>query len=129
MLIRDDDATYLAGPLDAILILRHVETGRYHVAFFEERPPPGPSKPIDDVDVVRLMSRMHHTEGSETLDGANVHVDEIKKQIDVHGNVFRHPVDWTGAHGVVLLRSNWLRDPSWQSEEDRPTAPPPGRPR
>jgi hypothetical protein len=116
MLIRMDDGTYLAGPLDAILILRHTQTGRYHAALFLERAFPGPPPPYDEVPVVRLVSHGHHTEGSDTLEGAQTHVDELKAKIDVHGNVFRAPVDWDGRYGVLLLRENRHRDPSWRPE-------------
>lgn len=122
MLMRNDDGTYLAGPLDAILILHHAQTGRYHAALFLERPFPGPVPPPEEVKVVRLVSHGHHTEGSDTLEGAQEHVDYFKSKIDVHGNVFRDPVPWDGSHGVVLLRENWRQDPSWRPEDPGPQA-------
>jgi hypothetical protein len=94
VLIHSNNETCFAGPLDAILILRHAATGRYHVAFFEEQPPPGPRQAVDDVQVVRLKSRMHHTAGSDTLEGAGVHVDEL----------------------------NWRRDPAWRAEDAAPAS-------
>ncbi len=127
MLIRNDDGTYLAGPLDAIFILRHTQTGRYHAALFLEQPITGlRSSPgeAEEVKIVRLVSHGHHTEGSDTLKGAQAHVDYFKSKIDVHGNVFRAAIPWDGTHGVLLLRENWLRDPSWRPEDPDPLAPP-----
>lgn len=120
MLIRNDDGTYSAGPLDAILVLHHVQTGRYHAALFLERPFPGPLEPFNEVRIVRLVSRGHHTDGSDTLEGAQDHVDQLKSTVDVHGNVFRDPVAWDGRQGVVLIRENWHRDPSWCPEPPGP---------
>ena len=118
MLIRNDDGTYIAGPLDALMILHHVGTGRYHAAFFEELALPGPIQDVDDVQIVRLRSNMHHTEGADTLTGACAHVDELKNKIDVHGNVFRTPVGWDGDPVIILLRPNWRRDPAWRAEDE-----------
>ena len=122
MLIRNDDGTYLAGPLDAICVLHHTQTGRYHAALFLERPFPGPIQALEDVRVVRLASHAHHTEGADTLEGAQAHVDDLTSKIEVHGNVFRDPIPWDGAHGAILIRENWRRDPSWRPEGPSPRA-------
>lgn len=123
MLIRNDNGTYLAGPLDAIFILHHTQTGRYHAALFLERPFPGPVPSPNEVKIVRLVSNGHHTGGAATFEDAQAHVDYLKSKIDVHGNVFRVAIPWDGAHGVILLLDNWLRDPSWRPEDPGPRAP------
>ena len=87
-----------------------METDRYHAAFFEESPLPGKLKSIEETDVVRLKSKMHHTEGSDTLDGAIKHLDELSKKIIVsEENIWKEPIDWDGDPGVTLLRENWKR--------------------
>lgn len=113
MLIRHDDGTFTAGPLDVLCILHYVEAGTYHAAFFEERPPPGPPEPdFRKLKIVRLRSKMHHTTGAPDLDGANTHLDELATKIKVPDeNLWRDPIEWDGTQGIVLVRDNWRREP------------------
>ena len=110
MLIANSDGGYTAGPLDALIILQHEATHRYHVAFFEERPMPGPIAPVDEVTVVRLTSNMHHTEGAATLKEAINQRAELLEKLQVPStNLFDEVVAWDGHTGVVLFYPNWLK--------------------
>lgn len=103
---------YSAGPLDVVLVLRDVNSDRYHLAFFEHHPMPGPIVQYGELEVVRLKSKMHHTEGAETLEGALKVMDEFLTQ-SVHvfdGNAFRGgAIEWDGEIGIVCIASNWRR--------------------
>jgi hypothetical protein len=108
MLIDKGDGTYTGGPLDALVILRNVATGRFHAAFLEERPMPGPVKPVDEVEVVRLASKMHHTAGADTVDGAREHLRDLALKIELpDGNVCEDPVDWDGRIAFAWPVRNW----------------------
>lgn len=111
MLIAMNDGTYTGGPLDALMVLRNVETGRFHAAFFEEMPFPGPVIPVDRIEAVRLRSKMHHTEGAETFEQALVHLDDLAKKIILpESNIFRDaPRDWDGAPCIRVVL-NWRHE-------------------
>jgi hypothetical protein len=110
MLIANGDGSYTAGPLDALIILRHQETGRFHVAFFEEHPFPGPIRPVSEVGVVRLISNMHHTEGAASLPEAFPQRTEMLQKLHLAPtNIFDEVVEWDGHPGVVLFYPNWLK--------------------
>lgn len=110
MLLRHDDDTFTGGPLDVLCILKDINTGRFHAAFFEEKPMPGPVKPVHETEVVRLKSTMHHTEGSDTLEGALVHLNELSVQIQLpEENVWKDPIDWDG-QPAVWLKPNWRKE-------------------
>lgn len=49
---------------------------------WEEYPFPG-TFPSDGTGPLRLKSKMHHTEGSETLEGAIEHVRQTRKKITI----------------------------------------------
>lgn len=103
--------SHTAGPLDVLCILHDTTVDRYHVAFFEEAPMPGPIGPVEALSAVRLKSRMHHTEGAPTLDGALEHLDTmLAEQIELpESNVCREPFPWDGSLGLVWLVPNWRR--------------------
>lgn len=110
MLISNGDGTFTAAALDVLMILHHVEAGTYHAAFFEEAPPPGPVQEVADVRIVRLRSKMHHTTGATTLEGAQQHLDELAAKICVPAeNCWRDkpPYPWNGQQGVTLIVDNW----------------------
>ncbi len=65
-----------------ICILK-LPTGTYHSTFFEERPLPGPVASVSDTKLVRLKSKMHHTQGSPTLEGAKEHLAQLRERIKV----------------------------------------------
>jgi len=108
MLIENVDGTVTGGPLDVICILRDVTTERFHVAFFEEKPMPGPVPDVMSTPVVRLKSNMHHTEGAPDLDGAKLHLAEFRAKLRVpDDNVSETPIPWDGQAGIVWLVPNW----------------------
>ncbi|OGH08763.1 MAG: hypothetical protein A2152_00055 [Candidatus Levybacteria bacterium RBG_16_35_6] len=109
MLIENGNGTFTGGPLDAIMILHDVTKGTYHAAFFEEHVMPGPVPDVKDTPFVRLMSRMHHTMGSDTLEGAQKHVDELAERISLSPkNIFKNtPKEWDGQLGIVYIEPNW----------------------
>jgi hypothetical protein len=112
MLVKNGDGTFTGGHLDVWCILHDENTGRYHAAFFEEKPMPGPQPELKDIKIVRLKSKMHHTEGAEDLDGANKHLDEFAAKIKVPDeNIQRDPIPWDGIIGIVRVVENWRLEP------------------
>lgn len=110
MLIQENDGTYTGGPLDVLMLLHNVEAGTFHPAFFEEAPMPGAIPPAEEVPVVRLKSKFHHTQGAPTLEAALVLFEELATKIVVRPeNHIREPYPWNGEIGIVLLVPNWLR--------------------
>lgn len=102
---------YFGGPLDVLLIQHDLTTDRYHAAAYQEKPLPGPPIPTSELTAVRLQSKMHHTEGTETLEEAQARLAKLAEEIEVpEGNV------WYGEDKVrdvndagpdVLIVSNW----------------------
>lgn len=110
MMINNGNGTFTAGGLDMLCILHDVNTDRYHAAFFEEHPLPGEVKSIEETDIVRLKSKMHHTTGSDTLEGALEHLKELSEQIIVpEENIKKDPIDWDGEIGIVFVWNNWRK--------------------
>lgn len=89
MLIATDNANvFNGGEADMICILK-LPGGRYHVAFYEENPMPGPVQPIRELSFVRLKSKMHHTAGAENLEEAQEHARQLREKIILpNSNVF-----------------------------------------
>lgn len=113
MLIENGDGTYTGGPLDVWCIMHNVEADTYHAAFFEEKPMPGPRPSVEDTKIVRLKSKMHHTEGAPTLEGALKYLDEMTAKVQVPPeNIWREPKDWDGEIGIVWVFPNWRRKAS-----------------
>jgi hypothetical protein len=110
MLIENDDGTHSAGPLDLVLFLYHEETQRFHVAFFEESPLPGPVRPIEETTVVRLKSKMHHTAGAQSWEEAQTQLAEFLTKLKVpENNIIRDSfLIWDGQLGKTLISPNWL---------------------
>src|SRR4051794_9701033 len=109
MLIANGDGTFIGGPLDVLVLLRDVNTGRFHACFAEEAPMPGPIGDVGALSFVRLKSKRHHTEGAATREEGERHVDELAAQILLQPeNVSKEPVDWDGAPFVTLVE-NWRR--------------------
>lgn len=107
MMIQDGDKV-IVGPLDVAVILHDVTTGRYHAAFFEDHPLPGPVLAAEDVGLVRLKSKMHHTEGAPDLAGALVHLDAmVDKMVIPIENIWREPEPWDGQIGLVWVVPRW----------------------
>jgi hypothetical protein len=110
MLIEKDNGTYTGGPLDVLCILHDVTTDKFHPAFFEEKPFPGPILGVTEADIVRLKSKMHHTEGFSTLPEALVGLDEFALKIEVPAsNLWRYPREWDGELGIVWVLQNWVK--------------------
>jgi hypothetical protein len=108
MLIDNGNGTFEAGELDVLCILHDENTGKYHAAFFEEHPMPGEIKPIEETNLVRLLSKMHHTEGSTTLEGAIKHLNDLATMINVpKENIWRDPMEWNGEKGITIFKKNW----------------------
>lgn len=80
MFIRQKGNTLVGGEADIMCIIE-LPAGTFHVALFEERPLPGPVKPIRELDFIRLKSKMHHTTGAKTLEGAQEHAREMREQL------------------------------------------------
>lgn len=110
MMMDNGNGTFTAGGLDVLCILHDVNTDRYHAAFFEEKPFPGEVKSIEETDIVRLQSKMHHTSGSDTLDGALEHLKELSEKIIVpEENIKKEPIDWDGELGITFVWNNWRK--------------------
>lgn len=117
--MNNGDGTFAGGPLDTLMILHNVKTGRYHSAFFEEHPAPGPVQPTYETQIVHLISKMHHTEGADTLEGAQIHLDKLAEKIQLpKESVFRDKVqEWNGELATVLVLPNWrIQEPTLSSQ-------------
>lgn len=107
MLIEIEPGVLMAGPADVICILQ--VGNRFHAAFFEELPMPGPIQPIKELDFIRLKSKMHHTIGTDTLEGAKKHVEEMRKNIKVNdNNIADEPLVVDDPISVLVIE-NWVR--------------------
>jgi hypothetical protein len=108
MLIERRDNTFDTGVKDVICILKNINTGRYHAAFFEESPMPSQGNtPLNELEFIRLKSKMHHTVGADTIDEALKHVVEMRTKIHVRDeNVCLEPKEWNGEIGVVWIMQN-----------------------
>jgi hypothetical protein len=96
--------------LDVVCILHDETTDRYHAAFFEEKPFPGPVESVDQTNVVRLKSKMHHTSGAKEVNEAIEHLEELIAKVGCpEENVWRDPVDWDGEIGLTLMVPNWIK--------------------
>lgn len=109
MLLERNDGTFDGGSLDVICILHDVNKDRYHVAFFEEHPLPSQhDTPIEDLTFVRLKSKMHHTGGADTLEGAIGHLNDMKTKIHIpEKNIWLEPKEWDGELGIVWVVPRW----------------------
>lgn len=116
MILQRDDGTCDVGPLDIICILK-LPAGTFHAAFFEEAPMPGPVQPIDSLTFVRLKSKMHHTGGALTLEGAQEHLDELRLKIHLPDtNVVREEAIEIADPVSVWILGNWKRSGSLAGE-------------
>ena len=113
ILVGDDYST--GGPLDIWCILHDVTNNTFHPAYFEERPMPGPIKSLDEVESVRLKSKMHHTSGFGTLEEAQEGLKEVSDQLRVNeANIADQPIPWDGRIGMVwILPCSTLTTFSW----------------
>jgi hypothetical protein len=108
MLIPKGDGTYMCGPLDVACILHDVAKDRYHAAFFYEKPFPGEVPSVEETCLVRLKSKMHHTEGAPTLEEAQIHLDELLETLTIdEENIWRDAQPWDGGVGIVWVVENW----------------------
>ena len=103
MLIGNEDGSNTAGPLDVLCILHDAEgSKRFHPAFIEERPMPGPIQPPKDMTFARMESKMHHTGGFATLEEAQASLrDDLSKRI-LCRNVIYKPIPWDGVPFVCI---------------------------
>lgn len=92
MLLRTDTG-YVAGTYDALGIVKDISTGRFHAFVWEEKPFPGGQQPDT---AIRLKSKMHHTVGADTFEGALGHVADLRKKIEVSDDNV-----WTKAEQVI----------------------------
>lgn len=109
MIMGEGSAT--GGPLDFICILRDIHTRRFHPCFVEEHPLPGPTLSVEDTEIVRAKSKMHHTGGFDTFEEAQAYVrdDFSKKLIVPDGNVaVNHAINWDSQDiAFVVILPNW----------------------
>jgi len=109
VMVRNENGTVTMGPLDAMFILQHAETRRFHVCLMEECSMPGPVPDVADTKVVRLKSKMHHTTGSDSFEGALEQLKELRHKVEIHDSnvLLDRPIGWDGAIGFVLVLPNW----------------------
>lgn len=109
MLIDQGDGTFLAGPADIMCILG-LPSGKFHVAFFEEKPMSGPVRPIEELAVIRLKSKMHHTQGASTLEGAREQIRELRERIVItDGSVMTDEVITVEDPVSTWILPNWIK--------------------
>lgn len=113
MLIPKSGGGFTGGVLDFICILQS-SAGRFHPAFVEEKPMPGPVTNADEMDFVRAKSKMHHTTGFATMQEAVEDVrTEMRSKIDLpDANVaIDRPVAWDEQQMIfTMMLPNWTRD-------------------
>jgi hypothetical protein len=111
MRIANADGTVTGGPLDVIMLYHHEKAGTYHPVIYVEAPMPGPVPPFDLVEIVRLKSDQHHTEGSPTLEGGWQLLAELRAIFIIPDqNVYTdQPVPWNGEIGDVMIVPNWRK--------------------
>lgn len=109
-MFQNEDGTYTLGPADVLCIFR-LPTGRFHVTLLEEQPMPGPIQPIEELNFIRLKSKMHHTVGADTLEGAQQQLQELRQKIKVSDLcvIADVAVDIEDPVCVLPVR-NWIRE-------------------
>jgi hypothetical protein len=109
MLIVRGDGNFDGGIFDVICLLRNVNTGHYHTCFAEEMPLPGPMEP--NPTLIRLKSKMHHTQGAPDLVQGIKYLEKLASKIILPAeNILREPIDWNGWGGdgtFVIFVPNW----------------------
>jgi hypothetical protein len=121
MLVPKGDGTYFSGPLDVILIYRHMDEGTFHPVVYQWHPMPGLIPEVGDVDFVRLNSKMHHTAGFASLEEAQENVrNELQPMLNMADEnvMLDPPYPWFGETGDVIMVTNWLRRDAKQSFRD-----------
>lgn len=106
MLLERGDGTFDGGMLDVICILHDRTTDKYHAAFFEEHPLPSQAGiPINELPMVRLMSKMHHTDGSDSFEAELVEAKKLSEKIHLpEKNLWlKEAHDWDGQLGIVWI--------------------------
>jgi hypothetical protein len=112
MLLANGDGTYTAGPLDVIGILKDASTGRFHACIWLEHPLPGGGPPSN---IVRLKSKMHHTEGAATWEVALKHVQELCRKIVIDDdNVWIKPEQVVERDFSIAGYADVMIVPSWK---------------
>ncbi len=119
----ETDTGLIAGPYDAIGIVKNIATGRFHTFVWEEKP-----LPSNGASFVRLKSKMHHTEGAPTFEEAIAHVAELRKKIEISDdNVWILPSEViekdfteTGYLDVMFL-PDWKKNRSERGQETTKT--------
>lgn len=110
MLIDNGNKTFTGGEADIICILK-LPTHTFHAAFFEEHPLPGEPKPIKKEPLLRLKSKMHHTTGSETLEGAQTQLDDLRSRIILPDtNIIRDRAIKVDDAVNTLVLPNWIKE-------------------
>lgn len=111
MLIQTGENQTCGGPLDFICILKSNKTGRFHPAFVEEKPMPGPIPDVADTKFVRVKSKMHHTAGFETFEEAVTNVQEsMRPRLTLSDDnvALEHSVDWDEKQMIfTMILLNW----------------------
>lgn len=105
----DGSGTYLGGPADVAMIVQIGE--RFHVCFLEEYPLPGQSQPVEELAVIKLKSKMHHTVGAATLEEAQAQLDDLRTKIELpDANIIRDRAIAMNDPVSVMFLPNWLAD-------------------
>ena len=92
-----------------LLMVDDVTTGKFHAAFFEEHSMPGDIKSIEETKIVRLKSKMHHTGGSDTIEGSLVHLEELSSKIHLsENNIWKDPIEWDGQLPITWVIPKWF---------------------
>lgn len=109
LIAKENGRGYTAGPLDILCILK-LPAGTFHCAFFEESPLPGPVLNVSETTIVRLKSKMHHTQGAETFEEAQAHLKDLSQYIEVpEANIIEDvAVEVEDAVNVWIL-DNWTK--------------------
>lgn len=112
MIISDGDK-HLAGLFDVLGIVQDSVTKKYHLYLWEEKPFPGPYNP--NPDIVRLKSKFHHAEGTDTLEETIERIEALRKNITIEdANVWTTSEqvmtkDMSQGYAGVVVLPNWKK--------------------
>jgi len=111
MLIYKVEKSMYAGNLDVICIIQLLPEGRFHTMVLCENPLPGPIIPTDQLEFIRLKSKMHHTTGFSTLEEAikNIKFDLLERIDILEDNVILDHYYITENYHATLILPNWIK--------------------
>lgn len=125
------DGTLKADPFDLLGVVKDTSTGRYHMTLWLEHPLPSQGWANENsTGPIRLKSKLHHTAGAETFEGALEHLRELRKKLAIDDVCVWDSPDLCFARNFVedgfasvLMMGNWRKDPPTPAAPPEPEPP------